>query len=269
MALATNYNNTTFSSGELVTHDKLNTVKVVQTGDTSANNIIGNAGQLTFDTTTKQLRVHDGSTAGGHILGGQGGAVIADDAVTDTKLADNAVITAKIKDSTGASDGVTFAKIQFLANLKVIGNVSGSLAVPAEITINDTDSMSDASATTLATSESIKAYVDAQATNKYVAAWAQSHGGTNVANGAPLVITHNLGTTDVIVAAYVNSSASDSGATIITVQESNNGASVTNLTTNTITLQLGSAGYVSVASNGVGTGGNSYTSQYIKVVVIG
>lgn len=174
MALATNYNNTTFSSGELVTHDKLNTVKVVQTGDTSANNIIGNAGQLTFDTTTKQLRVHDGSTAGGHILGGQGGAVIADDAVTDTKLADNAVITAKIKDSTGASDGVTFAKIQFLANLKVIGNVSGSLAVPAEITINDTDSMSDASATTLATSESIKAYVDSQVSPSSVFASAKT-----------------------------------------------------------------------------------------------
>ncbi len=186
MALATNYNNTTFSSGELVTHDKLNTVKVVQTGDTSANNIIGNAGQLTFDTTTKQLRVHDGSTAGGHILGGQGGAVIADDAVTDTKLADNAVITAKIKDSTGASDGVTFAKIQFLANLKVIGNVSGSLAVPTEITINDTDSMSDASATTLATSESIKAYVDSVGNNVFAKGFIDTSGnvtrGTNIAS---------------------------------------------------------------------------------------
>lgn len=137
MALATNYNNTTFSSGDLVTHDKLNTVKVVQTGDTSANNIIGSAGQLTFDTTTKQLRVHDGSVAGGHILGGSGGAVVADGAVT-------------------------FAKMQDIANLKVIGNVSGSSADPAEVTINDTDNMSDASATTLATSESIKAYVDAE-----------------------------------------------------------------------------------------------------------
>ena len=44
--------------------------------------------------------------------------------------------------------------------MKVLGNTSGSAAAPQEVTINDTDDMSDASATTLATSESIKAYVD-------------------------------------------------------------------------------------------------------------
>lgn len=61
------------------------------------------------------------------------------------------------------SGGVTKAKIENVANMKVLGNTSGSATAPQEVTINDTDDMSDASATTLATSESIKAYIDSVA----------------------------------------------------------------------------------------------------------
>ena len=64
----------------------------------------------------------------------------------------------QIKDS-----GVTKSKIENVADMKVLGNTSGSATAPQEVTINDTDDMSDASATTLATSESIKAYVDSVA----------------------------------------------------------------------------------------------------------
>lgn len=169
----------------------------------------------------------------------------------------------------GSADDPTHA-------LDVSGDVNVSLGNTFKINganfLLDEDAMTSNSDTQGATQQSIKAYVDSQVssvTAKYTADWDTSHGGTTVANGATLTITHNLGTTDVLVSAYVNSSASDSGATIITQQESNNGAFVTNLTTNTITLQLGSAGYVSIASSGVGTAGNSYASQYIKVVVIG
>ena len=70
---------------------------------------------------------------------------------------DSGITTAKILDS-----NVTKAKIENVANLKVLGNTSGSAAAPQEVTINDTDNMSDASDTTLATSESIKTYVDSQ-----------------------------------------------------------------------------------------------------------
>lgn len=55
---------------------------------------------------------------------------------------------------------ITKSKIENLANLKVLGNVSGSAAAPAEVSILDEDNMASDSATSLATQQSIKAYVD-------------------------------------------------------------------------------------------------------------
>lgn len=86
-------------------------------------------------------------------------ALFVKNAGIDTaQLKDNAVTTVKITDA-----NVTKAKIENVANLKVLGNTSGSASAPQEVTINDTDNMSDASDTTIATSESIKAYVDTTA----------------------------------------------------------------------------------------------------------
>ena len=62
----------------------------------------------------------------------------------------------QIKDS-----NVTKAKIENLANYKVLGNVSGGAASPAEVAILDEDTMSSDSATSLATQQSIKAYANA------------------------------------------------------------------------------------------------------------
>lgn len=76
------------------------------------------------------------------------------------QIKSNGVTTAKILDA-----NVTKAKIENVANMKALGNTSGSAAAPQEVTINDTDNMSDASATTLATSESIKAYVDSNSSS--------------------------------------------------------------------------------------------------------
>ena len=107
MTLSTN-NTHTFQSGELVTADKLNNTKVVQTGTTSDHSgFTGSQGQLTFNTTTNKLVVHDGSTEGGNPLQNSADSVsIGDDsittselgngAVTETKIADGAVTTAKI-----------------------------------------------------------------------------------------------------------------------------------------------------------------------------
>jgi len=55
---------------------------------------------------------------------------------------------------------ITFAKIQNLATMKVIGRTASGSGVSSEVTILDSDTMSGASDSTLATSESIKAYVD-------------------------------------------------------------------------------------------------------------
>ncbi len=83
--------------------------------------------------------------------------------------------------------GVTKAKIENVANLRVLGNTSGSAVAPQEVEILDDDTMAAADATTLATSESIKAYVDSNGitqttgTAPYygVRAWASYNGNSN------------------------------------------------------------------------------------------
>ena len=58
---------------------------------------------------------------------------------------------------------ITFAKIQNLATMKVIGRTAASTGVSSEVAILDEDNMASDSATSLSTQQSIKAYVDAQA----------------------------------------------------------------------------------------------------------
>jgi hypothetical protein len=204
----------------------------------------------------------------------------------DTEVANNTAVaanTAKVSNATHTGDvtgstalaiadnAVTFDKMQQLSNRRVIGNMSGSIANPEPITIIDDDTMGTAANNSLATSESIKAYVDSQVTSvvsNFSTGWATSHGSVTVANGSTHTITHNLGTTNVTVAVYANTSASDSGAVSIDRQESNSGATVTNLTSNTVTVQLGSAGYVVVNSSGVGVI-TTLAGRHMKVVVIG
>lgn len=68
---------------------------------------------------------------------------------------DGGVSTTKIADS-----NVTKAKIENVADMKVLGNTSGSATAPQEVSVLDEDNMSSDSATSLATQQSIKAYVD-------------------------------------------------------------------------------------------------------------
>jgi len=103
----------------------------------------------------------------------------ATDTVTNTKLqdiADAATFNDPVDETTleliiggsnagklGIKDaGVTKAKIENVANLRVLGNTSGSVVAPQEVEILDDDTMATADAATLATSESIKAYTDSK-----------------------------------------------------------------------------------------------------------
>ena len=112
----------TFANGEQLSADKLN--------------------QVITAATFNQADAVDGSTM--TLIGGA------------MAVADSGIATAKIADS-----NVTKAKIENVANMKALGNTSGSAAAPQEVAILDEDTMSSDSATSLATQQSIKAYVTA------------------------------------------------------------------------------------------------------------
>jgi hypothetical protein len=114
----------TFANGEQLSASKLN--------------------QVITAATFNQSDAVDGSTM--TLIGG---------AMT---VADGGIATAKIADS-----AVTKAKIENVANMKALGNTSGSAASPQEVAILDENDMSTDSDTSLATQQSIKAYVDTTA----------------------------------------------------------------------------------------------------------
>ena len=144
-------------------------------------------GQIYYNTTDKFVYFWDGtqwvSVAGditeviagsGLTGGGTSGAVtldvnvdsstievnsdivrIKDLGVTTAKISDSAVTTLKLADS-----NVNFAKIQNIATMTVIGRVAAGSGISSEISIIDSNTMTGASSTNLATAGSIKAYVD-------------------------------------------------------------------------------------------------------------
>ncbi len=133
---------TAFSNGEQLTADKLNNLVDLATFDQSATDSAS-----TTVNSSGQIAVADGGITS---------AKLATDAVETNKIANDAVQTAKILDA-----NVTFAKLT---------------------DVIDDDTMATATATTTATSESIKAYVDANAlTPSYV----------GISSNSSLTITQN------------------------------------------------------------------------------
>ena len=83
-------------------------------------------------------------------------------AATFDEPVDGTSLELKVDGKLGIKDaGVTKAKIENIsAPLRVLGRTTAGAGVPEEVTINDDNDMANASAITLATDESIKAYVD-------------------------------------------------------------------------------------------------------------
>ena len=98
--------------------------------------------------------------SGGTLALTAGKIKVATSGITSNEMGVNSVTTNAIASSSSANTGVTYAKIQYVANMKALGNVSGSLGVVAEVSILDEDNMASDSATSLATQQSIKAYTD-------------------------------------------------------------------------------------------------------------
>lgn len=109
-----------FNAGDQITSTKLN--NIVGTAFLDSDSVTG----TTLNLTSGQLKV-------------------ATNGITDNEIANNSV---------------TYAKIQDVAASSVIGNTTGSTATPGNVAILDEDNMASNSATSLATQQSIKAYVD-------------------------------------------------------------------------------------------------------------
>ena len=127
---------------------------IITSGKTFANGEQLSASKLNQVITAATFNASDAVDGSTMTLIG-GAMAVADGGIATAKIADSAVTKAKIADS-----AVTKAKIENVANMKALGNTSGSAAAPQEVAILDEDDMSSDSDTSLATQQSIKAYVD-------------------------------------------------------------------------------------------------------------
>ena len=115
-------------------------------------------------TGTGEITAGTGLTKTGNeldVIGGDGILANADEIEVDV---DNSTLELSASNGSGQvrikDNGVTLSKLSSIANMRVIGNTSGSSATPSAVSILDEDTLSSNSNTALATQQSIKAYVD-------------------------------------------------------------------------------------------------------------
>jgi hypothetical protein len=132
----------TFSSGDQVTASKLNDI-ANQATFTSAS---ATTDDSTLTLASSKLKVKDlGITS----------TQLATDSVIEAKIQNDAVTTNKIINS-----AVTLGKIENIATSKVIGRTTAGTGAPEQVSILDEDNMASDSNTSIATQQSIKAYID-------------------------------------------------------------------------------------------------------------
>ena len=109
----------------------------------------------------------------------------------------------------------------------------------------------------------------------YSTGWVQTLGGQPVADGSTHTVNHNLGTGDIIVEIWGNTTGSDTGATKVdgVLNATNNGghgAMVTSIPgDNTCVVQCGAQGFLKYQSTGVPySPAQTWVDGWIKVVVL-
>lgn len=238
---------------------------------TSSNAAVGTS-LVVYDTTSQ--------TEGGQILINKAAVNIPSNTETDSYLFDT------IKDAGGTYGHGTNADILRIVTPGTSRNATafadnGDISVTGDV-FPTGDAQYDLGKSTLRWGTIYASAINVNGANvggvsKYSTGWSNSHGSVTVANGSTHTITHNLGTTDVQVVVYVNSSASDTNAQSIggelfnaSFPTSGLGFYVTSLSSNSLELQLGSMGWIEANATGNGThGAASFNSQYLKIVVIG
>lgn len=133
---------------------------VVETTHTFANNEVVTSALM--NNIIDQTLFTSDALSGGTLALVAGKLKVATSGITSNEMGADAVTTNAIASSSSSSTGVTFAKMQYVANMKALGNVSGSLGAVSEVSILDEDNMVSDSATSLATQQSIKAYTDSK-----------------------------------------------------------------------------------------------------------
>jgi len=257
----------------------LNTGNTYVSGDAvTATNLNNSVDQASFRDGDGEAA--DGTslkvTSGGYLqvkdLGVTSGK-LATDSVINAKIEDGAVTTDKLETSTGANgvttakvadDAITLAKMEDGTRGDILSYDSGGEPVRVSIGAANTYLKVNAAGTDVE-------WTGAATSQKYASAWTALPT-DYTANGSTHTITHNLGSTDVIVQIWISSASSGTNPQIVSGISmgggSGRGATVTNLASTTCTVQLAADGFLDISTTGVGTL-DSYASKYMKVVVLG
>ena len=136
----------------LTYNDSANSLTIASTVSGGSTTLSGLSDTDITSPSGGHILVHDGTNSFDNVTLSGDATLAANGTLT---IANNAITTVKITNS-----NVTLAKIQDIASMRVLGNTTGSTAGISQVSVLDEDNMSSNSDTSLATQQSIKAYVD-------------------------------------------------------------------------------------------------------------